>query len=79
MDSFGVFSRFARPHLSTMIAFPQVGQMSKFGKYYMHDWFARKRDTTAPRQDSAELFFCLLTAGRFDGISCRVARNVQEP
>ncbi|CAJ1330745.1 unnamed protein product, partial [Effrenium voratum] len=25
----------------------KVGQMSKFGKYYMHDWFARKRDTTA--------------------------------
>lgn len=25
----------------------KVGQMGKFGKYYMHDWYARKRDTTA--------------------------------
>eukprot|EP00435_Cladocopium_sp_Y103_P034257 s1149_g8.t2 len=25
----------------------KVGQMGKFGKYYLHDWYARKRDTTA--------------------------------
>ena len=23
--------------------------MGKFGKYYMHDWYARKRDTTVSR------------------------------
>ena len=22
--------------------------MGKFGKYYLHDWYARKRDTTVP-------------------------------
>eukprot|EP00811_Abedinium_folium_P000724 NODE_10663_length_1337_cov_4.063636.p1 GENE.NODE_10663_length_1337_cov_4.063636~~NODE_10663_length_1337_cov_4.063636.p1 ORF type:complete len:311 (-),score=122.45 NODE_10663_length_1337_cov_4.063636:285-1217(-) len=24
----------------------KIGQMGKFGRYYMHDWFQRKRDTT---------------------------------
>mmetsp|Transcript_11562 Transcript_11562/g.20478 ORF Transcript_11562/g.20478 Transcript_11562/m.20478 type:complete len:314 (-) Transcript_11562:65-1006(-) len=24
----------------------KVGQMGKFGKYYLHDWYARSRDTT---------------------------------
>ena len=29
----------------------EVGQMGKFGKYYLHDWYARKRDTTARHSD----------------------------
>lgn len=32
----------------------KVGQMGKFGRYYLHDWYARKRDTTDSIDDERD-------------------------